>query len=152
MGWLLSYNYWYNCLLSLWPINVWRSQDLATNLACSFLIISDITSFLNFVANISDVLDIHVFSFLFLNDKCNFQSTFRTLAFTIPSEKRCRVLLTRISRSHVVVLEAQIAPWVTILHFDGEDFGPVPSQQSPTAWERTEGNSIPVLLSELESG
>ena len=51
----------------------------------------------------------------------------------------------------MIIFEAQTAPWVAFFDFAEKDSGPVPTQQSATAWERVDRNSFPIIFRQLES-
>ena len=103
------------------------------------------------MANIAGIRDNHVLSFFLLDDKTKFHLTLRAFAFSGPSKERCRVHLAGIFRPHVVVFEAQTAPWVTLLNFGTKDSGPIPTQQSSPAGKGFDGYLIPVFFPQLKS-
>ena len=100
-----------------------------TNTFHSFLVICDVTSaWLTVVANISHVSHVDVFSFFFPDDKSHLYVAFWSLAFRSSSEEHRWVDFTRVFWSHVIILEAQTAPWVAFFNFAEEDSSPVSTQ------------------------
>ena len=103
------------------------------------------------MANISYIRHIHVFSFFLPDDKSHFNIAFWSLAFRSSSEEHCWVDFPRVFWSHVIILEAQTAPWVAFFNFTEEDSSPVPTQKSATAGECVDWNSLPILFRQLKS-
>ena len=102
------------------------------------------------VTHVSHIHHIHIFSFLFLDNKSHFHIALWSLAFCGPSEKDRWVDLARVFWSHVIIFEAQTAPWVALFNSVDENFSPVPWKQPPTAWKSTYWNSVPVFFSQLK--
>ena len=123
-----------------------RMADLST-----FLDVCDVTSiWLAAVAHVTHISHIHVFSFLFLDDKSHFHVAFRSLAFCSSSEEHRWVDLAWIFWSDVIIFKAQTAPWVAFFNFFEKDFCPVATQQSATAWESIYRHPFPVFSAQLE--
>ena len=103
------------------------------------------------VANISQVGHLHMFSSFFPDHKSHLHVAFWSLAFRASPEEYCWVDFPRVFWSHVIIFEAQTAPWVAFFDFAEEDSCPVATQQSATAGECVDRNSCPVLFGQLKS-
>ena len=104
------------------------------------------------VTHVTHISHIHVFSHLFADNKSHFNVAFWTLALRTSSEKHRWMDFAGIFWSHVIVLEAQTAPWVTFFYFLKKDSSPVATKQPATAWESVDGNSLPVFFRQLKPG
>ena len=124
----------------------------ATNSFISPLVTRDITSaWFTAVAHIAHVRHINIFPSLFLDHKSHFNIAFWALTFRASSEEYRWMDFAGVFWSHVIVFEAQTAPWIAFFNFAEKNPGPVPTQQSATAWESVDGNSFPVFFRQLES-
>ena len=104
------------------------------------------------VANISQVGHLHMFSSFFPDHKSHLHVAFWSLALRASPEEHRWVDFPRVFWSHVIILEAQTAPWVAFFDFTEEDSCPVAAQQTATARECVNWNSCPVLFGQLKSG
>ena len=145
------------CLILMSTLLILRSGGVGgktwtANKLFSFLVVYDVTSaWLTVVTNITHIRHIHVFSFFFPNDKSHFHVTLWSFAFRSSSEEHRWVDFPRVFWSHVIILEAQTAPWVAFFYFAEEDSSPVPTQQSAAARKCVDWNSLPVLFRQLKS-
>ena len=142
------------CLILKSTSLIFRSggKTRTANKSFSFLVVYDVTSaWLTVVAHITHIRHIHVFSFFFPDDKSHFHVTLWSLAFRSSSEEHRWVDFARVFWSHVIILEAQTAPWVAFFNFAEKDSSPVPTQQSASTWKCVDWNSLPVFFRQLKS-
>ena len=104
------------------------------------------------VTHVTHIRHIHVFSHLFADNKSHFNVAFWALALRTSSEEHRWMNFAGIFWSHVIVLEAQTAPWVTFFYFLKKDSSPVATQQPAAARESVDGNSFPVFFRQLKPG